>query len=129
MPKLLNKILKRRIFISILAGMAIIPVFVFAASTDIRGIFGSLTLLVANRIIPILGGICFAIFIVGIIRFIAAAGNPEQIQKSKYLLIWGLVGLVTMLGIYGIIQILLLAFLGVASTPSPSGVWPFRAFP
>ncbi len=105
---------------------AIVPLFVSAQS--VKGIFNSLTNLLALVVIPLMISICMAVFVVGIVRFIAAAGNPEQIQKAKDLIIWGLVGLLVMVAFYGIIQILLRTFFGVSAPPSVSGQWPFRAF-
>jgi hypothetical protein len=47
-----------------------------------------------------------AVFIWGIVKFIAAAGNSEKLKEAKHLIIWGLVGIFVLLSFMGIIEIL-----------------------
>lgn len=118
---------KRFKLVCFLVCTAVIPLFVSAQS--VKEIFNSFTNLLALAVIPLLIAICMGVFILGIVRFIAAAGNPEQVQKAKVLIIWGLVGLLVMVAFWGIIKILLQTFFGASAPPGVSGEWPFRAFP
>ena len=57
-------------------------------------------------IIPFLGTVAFLVFVLGVARFIRAAGNEKEVKDSKNLLIWGIVGLFVMITIWGIISFL-----------------------
>jgi len=54
-------------------------------------------------VIPFLGTVAFLVFVLGVARFIKAAGNEKEIKDSKNLLIWGVIGLFVMVTIWGII--------------------------
>jgi len=71
--------------------------------TEIIKIFTDIGL----KMIPFLGVVAFFVFILGIIKFIKAAGSEKDIKDSKNLIIWGIVGLFILVTIWGII-----AFLG-----------------
>ena len=57
------------------------------------------------RIIPFLGVVAFFVFVVGVVKFIKASGEGE-IKDSKNLLIWGVVGLLVLVSVWGIISFL-----------------------
>jgi len=57
-------------------------------------------------IIPFLGTVAFLVFVLGVARFIKAAGNEKEIKDSKNLLIWGVIGLFVMVTIWGIVTFL-----------------------
>ncbi|MEK7669142.1 MAG: hypothetical protein AAB350_00925 [Patescibacteria group bacterium] len=70
--------------------------------TEIIGLFTDIGLV----LIPFLGAVAFLVFVLGVARFIKAAGNEKEIKDSKNLLIWGIVGLFVMVTIWGIITFL-----------------------
>ena len=58
------------------------------------------------KIIPLMAAIAFLAFVLGVARFIKAAGNEKEVKDSKNLLIWGIIGLFVMVTIWGIIAFL-----------------------
>ncbi len=54
--------------------------------------------------------IAFVVFLWGVVEFIRNANNAEARKKGQQHMIWGVVGLVIMVGVYGIINILINTF-------------------
>ncbi|MEK7599321.1 MAG: hypothetical protein AAB474_02660 [Patescibacteria group bacterium] len=61
---------------------------------------------VINPLIYVIFGLALLIFLWGVVEFIAKAGSEEARTTGKQHIIWGLVGLTIMLGVFGIINIL-----------------------
>ncbi len=61
---------------------------------------------IAQRLIPLLGAIAFLIFVYGVARFIRSAGSEKELQNSKNIIIWGIVGLFILMSVWGIISFL-----------------------
>lgn len=76
-----------------------------ATPKDLTGIIQLFTD-IGLKIIPFMAAVAFLVFILGVGRFIKAAGNEKEIKDSKNLLIWGIVGLFVMVTIWGIIAFL-----------------------
>lgn len=66
-------------------------------------------------LIPFMGALAFLSFVLGVARFIKAAGNEKEIKESKNFLIWGVVGMFVLVTIWGIITFLRSEF-GFAGT-------------
>ncbi|MBU1178825.1 hypothetical protein KKB69_00580 [Patescibacteria group bacterium] len=94
----------RKFLITILFCLLIFPAIVFAEAT-VKGIIGE-GVNIVKAVIEFFWLLAFAVFIWGIIKFIAAAGNPEKRKTAKDLLIYGLLGVFVMLSFIGIIKIL-----------------------
>lgn len=50
------------------------------------------------------------VFVWGIVKLIAAAGNPQEITKAKGIITWGIIGLAVMASLLGIIEIIQIYF-------------------
>jgi len=62
---------------------------------------------ILNPFIGILIGVATVIFLYGVIEFIAGAGNEEKRTKGKQHIVWGIIGLFIMVGVFGIINLIL----------------------
>ena len=63
----------------------------------------------AGILIPLIGlviALGLAVFIYGVVEFIAGADNQEKRDKGKQHIVWGIVGLLIMVAVAGIIQII-----------------------
>ena len=69
-----------------------------------------------TQIIPLLGAIAFLMFVIGVGRFIRSSGNDTERQKTKNLLIYGIIGLFVLTTIWGIIAFIRKEF-GFTGTP------------
>jgi uncharacterized membrane-anchored protein YitT (DUF2179 family) len=63
-----------------------------------------------NDLMAVLAGIAVLLFLWGIVRFIASAGNEQKRKEAKNLIIYGLVGLFVMTTFLGIIAIVQATF-------------------
>ncbi|MEW5908045.1 MAG: hypothetical protein AB1643_02610 [Patescibacteria group bacterium] len=78
-----------------------------AGNTSIDQIISTLNTSVFNPLILLMIAIALAVFIWGVIEFIAGADNEQQRVKGKRHIIWGLIGLTIVIGVKGIIDIVL----------------------
>lgn len=61
---------------------------------------------ILNPVIGLMIAIAFAVFLWGIIEFIANADNEQKREDGKRHIIWGLVGLFIMVAVAGIIVVI-----------------------
>ncbi|MDP1707201.1 MAG: hypothetical protein Q8L30_01465 [bacterium] len=65
---------------------------------------------IVNPIILLLSAASFVLFVWGVFVFITHAGDETKRTDGKRAIMWGLVGLVIIFGVYGIINIALGTF-------------------
>lgn len=65
---------------------------------------------ILNPLIQFAFIVAFVVFIWGVAEFIRKANSPEGRKKGQDHMIWGIIGLVIMVGVYGIINILINTF-------------------
>ncbi len=81
-----------------------------AYAKSFEEVLGNVNRTIVNPLIQFAFIIAFVFFIWGVMQFIRNADNPEGRKKGQDHMIWGVVGLVIMLGVYGIINILINSF-------------------
>lgn len=90
---------------------AVIAPFNAYAATLIGDILKN-TLDALNIIMQIMMTLAFVIFIWGIVKLIANAGNPQAIKQAKAIMLYGIIGLLIMASVTGIIA-LIQAYFGI----------------
>lgn len=75
---------------------------------------GKVIVQIVNPIILLLSAGAFIVFIWGVFEFIVHAGDGDKRAEGKKAIAWGLVGLVIIFGAYGIINVALGTFDGLA---------------
>lgn len=65
---------------------------------------------IVNPFILLLMGVAAVYFLWGVVETIMYAGDPAKREQGRSHMIWGIVGLVIMVGVYGILNILLNTF-------------------
>lgn len=70
-----------------------------------------------NTVIPVLFAVAIVYFIYGVVKFVMAAGDEEKVKEGKSAMIWGIIGLVVIISVFGLITFLSSAT-GLRSTGS-----------
>ena len=73
---------------------------------------------IINPIILLLAAVAFVVFLWGVFEFIAHAGDATKRKTGRDAILWGIVGLTIIFGVYGI--------LGVVTSPFPGIEAPQR---
>jgi uncharacterized membrane protein YidH (DUF202 family) len=73
-------------------------------------VVGSINKTILNPLIQFSFIIAFVVFIWGVMEYLRNANNPTEREKGQKHMIWGIIGLVIMLGVYGIMNILINTF-------------------
>ncbi len=66
--------------------------------------------LILNPIILLLFGVAFLYFIYGIVKFLTTDAADKAREEARSSILWGIVGMVIMFGVYGIIYFVLKTF-------------------
>lgn len=65
---------------------------------------------IVNPIILLLAATAFVVFLWGVFIFIANAGDETKRTEGRKAIMWGLIGLVIIFGVYGILNVALGTF-------------------
>lgn len=102
-------------YLALCSMLASIPYFTYAitAPRDFRGVV-SLILSYVQLAIPVIFGLTFIVISWGVVRaWIINGGNEEQVGEGKMIVLWGVIGLVVMVGLWGIVALLRSSFFGM----------------
>ncbi|MDB5195093.1 MAG: hypothetical protein JWO84_277 [Parcubacteria group bacterium] len=72
---------------------------------------GHIVPFVDTAVIPLLYVLAFLFFVAGVARYFFTGGEENR-QKGKAFVLWGLIGMVAIFGIWGIVRLLLTAIPG-----------------
>lgn len=64
-----------------------------------------ITCLINRSIIPLIFAIAVAMFVWGVVQYVINADNEEKRKKGKQFIVWGIIALVVMLGVWGLVKI------------------------
>ncbi len=85
-------------------------------TSDIPALLRKIDTLILNPLILLLFGVALVVFLWGIFKFLShTEEGGEEREGGKKSMLWGIIGMTIMVGVYGIISIILNTF-GV-STP------------
>jgi len=99
----------KRVFKITVGGGGMLLPFVAFAVVDFTGFITNIQTLI-NKIIPVIIAITVLVFLWGVANYIMSAGDEEKRKEARQFIIWGLVGFVIMLGIWGLINVFVTAF-------------------
>ena len=68
---------------------------------------GSTVLYIINAVlVPVLFALAFIAFLYGIAKaYIFSGGEPEEVKKGHKLVLWGIVGFVVMISLWGLVNV------------------------
>lgn len=78
---------------------------------SIRGIIEQIVGFINGQVIPLLFAIALLLFLYGVARYLFIEGdNAEGRKKAGKVMLWGIIGLTVMAGMWGIVALLLNTF-------------------
>jgi hypothetical protein len=95
-------IIKKILFIYLLAVILILPTFAYALVNSIQ----SLSIAIANVFWIVFTAIAVIMFVISGILFLTAMGDAEKIKTARLSFIWGVVGVIVGIVAYSIINIM-----------------------
>lgn len=78
--------------------------------TVLNNFLSKVVVQVINPLILLLAASAFVVFLWGVFGFIAHAGDAGKREEGRDAILWGLIGLVIIFGVYGIINLVLGTF-------------------
>ena len=80
------------------------------ASDRLDQFIGNVNNLIINPLIVLLFALALALFLYGVVEFLANSDKEDARTKGKSHMLWGIVGFVIMIGVWSIINILMNTF-------------------
>jgi formate hydrogenlyase subunit 3/multisubunit Na+/H+ antiporter MnhD subunit len=74
--------------------------------TVVDGFLRRVAVEIINPLIMLLAAGAFIFFLYGVVKFIMYAGDESKRSEGRQAIVWGLVGLVIIFGVYGILNLL-----------------------
>jgi heme/copper-type cytochrome/quinol oxidase subunit 2 len=96
--------------------LAFIPLATFAQATTgggptaLQKLVFKINAVIINPLIATLFIVAFVIFLFGVVEFLRKATDKDGREVGKRHMLWGIIGFVIMLGVYGIINFLVNTF-------------------
>jgi len=82
-----------------------------ACYSTICGIGTTILYMINFVLVPVLFAIAFIVFLYGIAKaYIFSVGNPEDVKKGHSLILWGIIGFVVMISLWGIVNVVTSTF-------------------
>lgn len=83
-------------------------------------------------LVPVIFALAFIVFLYGIARaYIFSVGDEEAVKSGHKLILWGIVGFVVMISIWGLVNVVANTFglAGSYAPPTPSSISPYQTTP
>lgn len=90
----------------------------FGSNSKLGDLFMYLTCIIQKTVIPLLFAIAMVIFIWGVVQFVINGDDAEKKEKGRTFMIWGIIGLTVMVGMWGLVGVVARTF-GINATVIP----------
>lgn len=98
--------------------------FGFTSSPDVQGtsvggVANNILFIINSILIPLLFALAFIVFLYGVAKaYIFSHGDPAEVGKGHKLILWGVVGFVVMVSLWGLVNVVANTF-GLDSVGAP----------
>ena len=97
----------KKLSISLALASFELPLVSFAAISNISDVGSFIINTINNILVPVLFAVAFIVFLWGAFdTFILGANSEDTKERGKNLMLWGLIGFVVMVSIWGLVNIL-----------------------
>jgi hypothetical protein len=79
----------------------------YAASPEFDNFILNVNTLIINPLILLLFGLAIAYFLFGVFKFIANQENEDKKTEGKQHMLWGIIGITIMMGVWTILNVIL----------------------
>ncbi len=79
----------------------------YAASSSLDGFIGNIDKMIINPLIGLLFALAIVYFLYGVFEFLSNQANEEKKTTGKSHMLWGIIGITIMMGVWTILGILL----------------------
>lgn len=79
----------------------------YAASTSLNGFIANVDVMIINPLIKLLFALAVVYFLYGVFQFLSNQENEEKKTTGKSHMIWGIIGIAIMMGVWTILGIVL----------------------
>lgn len=96
--------------------------------TGICVVANNILYIINSVLVPVLFAVAFIVFLYGIAQaYIFSVGDPEKVKQGHTLLLWGLIGFVVMISLWGLVNVIANTFglSGAFAPPTPSSISPY----
>lgn len=93
---------KRKFQLLLVFGFVFTPSLLFAQLKSIAAIIVNLL----NASVGLIMGLSLVAFIIGLVRFIATAGDDKSRADGKQMMVWGTISLFVMVSVWGLVNII-----------------------
>ncbi len=90
-----------------------VPVAAYAGPADLKTV-AEIAMALLSLVVTLLMVLAVLAFIYGAIRFIAGSGDERARSEGKQVMVWGVLSLFMMVGIWGVVRIIYATFFGSA---------------
>lgn len=76
------------------------------AGTGVAGVAGTVLFIIDSVLVPVLFAVAFIVFLYGVAQaYIFSKGDPAAVGKGHQLILWGVIGFVAMVSLWGLVNV------------------------
>lgn len=76
------------------------------ANNTLGGLFNYVTCTIENSVIPMIFALAIVLFIWGVVQYVINDSEEGKKEKGRQFMVWGIIGLVVMTGVWGLVEII-----------------------
>lgn len=101
--------------------LASAALYVVNDSRDISSVADTILYIINGILVPVLFALAFIVFLYGVAKtYIFSVGDESGVKEGHQLILWGIVGFVVMISLWGLVNVVANTFgLGGSSAPQP----------
>ncbi|MDP2788920.1 MAG: hypothetical protein Q8O46_02615 [bacterium] len=77
-----------------------------SSAAKLGDLFSYVTCIIAKTIIPLIFALAVVMFLWGVVQYVINDGKEEKKEDGKKFMVWGIIALTVMIGVWGLVGIL-----------------------